>query len=138
MAATRGDRWGREIGRLFKCEMTPAGRLCDNGRSKIECGVLSRTVERAEREAAAREILQAGATRTGTSIRIRNPVAPQTAQRVNPDKTSRTLVIRGTSERVLMVGNFNIRRLVESHVDCSGRIAPGKKIYQKRKKKSVK
>lgn len=69
MSATRGDRRGREIGRLFKCEVTPAGRLCDDDDDddgdgstpmKIERGALSDTVKRAKRESAAREILRQG------------------------------------------------------------------------------
>jgi len=63
MSATRGDRRGREIGHLFKREVTPAGRLCDDDDDrrtpmKIECGALSDTVKRAERESATREILR--------------------------------------------------------------------------------
>ena len=62
MSVTRGDRRGREIGHLFKREVTPAERLCDDGRTpmKIECGALSDTVKRAERESATREILRQG------------------------------------------------------------------------------
>lgn len=51
--------------------------------TKIECGALSGTVKRAERESAAREILRAG-----ISIRIRNTVTPWIyVARANPNKT---------------------------------------------------
>lgn len=72
MSATRGDRRGREIGRLFKREVTPAGRLCDdydnddrNTPMEIECGALSDTVKRAERERVQRVRYY---DRAGTSI----------------------------------------------------------------------